>query len=155
MVGVCQNDLVPQALRAGDRILKLKSDRLSTTSASENQSQPQAKTMRSPFKKNKLIASHPPQQKAIAHFSKTNPITLRTNHSTIASLLPQEKRPFQQNKPDRLPNQPQHDRISPTSTKRDRRFSREHQNDRLHRLLPCCFSTDTLNPAEQAIAFLS
>jgi hypothetical protein len=37
------------------------------------------------------IASHPPQQKAIAHFSKTNPIALRTNHSMIASLLPQEK----------------------------------------------------------------
>jgi hypothetical protein len=37
------------------------------------------------------IASHPPQQKAIAHFSKTNPIALQTNHSTIASLLPQEK----------------------------------------------------------------
>jgi hypothetical protein len=44
------------------------------------------------LQKNKLIASHPPQQKAIAHFSKTNPIALQTNHNTIASLLPQEKR---------------------------------------------------------------
>jgi hypothetical protein len=42
--------------------------------------------MRSPFKKNKTIASHPPQQKAIAHISKTNSITLLINHKAIANF---------------------------------------------------------------------
>jgi hypothetical protein len=43
------------------------------------------------LQKNKLIASHPPQQKEIAHFSKTNPIAFLINHNAIAFLLPRRK----------------------------------------------------------------
>jgi hypothetical protein len=69
--------------------------------------------MRSPFKKNKTIASHPPQQKAIAHFSKTNPIALLTNHKAIASLLPQEKRsPTSAKQIALVRKNPQHGRIA-------------------------------------------
>jgi hypothetical protein len=49
------------------------------------------------------------------------------NQKEIASHLPQANqsdRPFQQNKPDRPPNQPQHDRISPTSRKAIANFSK-------------------------------
>jgi hypothetical protein len=58
------------------------------------------------------IASLLPQQKAIAHFSKTNPIAILITHKAIASHPPQEKR-------------------SPTSAKQIALVRKNPQQDRL------------------------
>jgi hypothetical protein len=79
------------------------------------------------FQKNKTIASHPPQQKEIAHFSKTNLIALLINHKAIASLLPQEKRSPISAKQTRSPSKPTTKRSHLSHLKKnDRYFSRKH-----------------------------
>jgi hypothetical protein len=57
--------------------------------------------------------------------SKTNPIALQKNQNDRISPTPTKSdRPFQQNKRDHLPNQPQRDRISAASRKAIANFSK-------------------------------
>jgi hypothetical protein len=97
------------------------------------------------------IASHPPQQKAIAHFSKTNPIALLITHSTIASLLPQEKRSPTFAKLMRSPSQ-QRDRISPISNKSKRSSILQKKCDLPHKEWPQSNYRSTPSTPEKTIA---
>jgi hypothetical protein len=93
------------------------------------------------------------QAKVFIDFSVAIAITSQFNRSHLHPIQPRKHdRSPKPNRCDRLSNKPKVIAYSDTS-RYDRFHRNEPQGDLFHRLLPCRFSTDTLNPSEKAIAF--